>query len=80
MLVGYAAQTNSLGPASLLGGLFGYFTAYVEINASRPYKALLRGETGRHSPVAARFESILKGVVAAVLATAAFLLVRSVLG
>ena len=80
VLEGYAAQTNSQGPASLLGGHIGYFTAYVEINASRPYKALLRGETGRHSPVAARFESILKGVVAAGLATAAFLLVRSVLG
>lgn len=79
VLVGYAAQTNTLGVDSLAAGLFGFFTAYVEINASRPYRTLRRGPDGGSSAIAARLESILKGVVASVLAAAAFLLAFSLL-
>jgi len=77
VLVGYAVQTNSVDLVSLAGGLFGFSTAYIEINASRPYKALKKVPTGATSPVAARLESRLKGVVASVLAAAAFLLAFS---
>ncbi len=80
VLVGYAVQSNAVTPASLAGGLFGFFTAFVEINASRPYKALKKEMAGRESSVARRLESILKGVVASVLATALLLLVRAMSG
>ena len=75
VLVGFAAQTNAITLTSLAAGLFGFYTALVEINASRPYKALKRGG-GEDSSMARRLESVLKGVVAAVLATAIFLLAR----
>jgi hypothetical protein len=77
VLVGYAVQTNTVDLVSVTGGLFGFFTAYIEINASRPYKALMKDPRDASSPVAARLESILKGVVASVLAAALFLLVFS---
>jgi hypothetical protein len=78
VLAGYIVQTDGLSPASLAGGLFGFFTAYIEINASRPYKALRR--EGSPSPVVRNLESILKGVVATVIVTALFLLLLSVFG
>lgn len=74
ILVGYGVQTGTVDLVSLAGGLFGFFTAYIEINASRPYKALMRENDVATSQLAARFEAILKGVVATVLATAALLL------
>jgi len=79
VLVGYAVQTNGVSLVSLAGGLFGFFTAFVEINASRPYKALKQNPNEASSQMAARFESILKGVVASVLAAALFLLALSIL-
>jgi hypothetical protein len=80
VLAGFIVQTNSVGPTSLAAGLFGFFTAYVEISASRPYKVLKRDRATADSPIARRFEAVLKGVVAAVLAAALFLLIRSVAG
>jgi len=80
VLVGFVVQTGTVSVPSLAGGLFGFFTAYVETNASRPYKALKRQPGGAYSPVAARLESILKGVVATVLAMAALLFALAVLG
>ncbi len=80
VLVGYAVQSNSVTPASLAGGSFGFFTAFVEINASRPYKALKKETAESETAFARRLESILKGVVASVLATALLLLVRAVSG
>lgn len=74
VLVGFAVQTNGESLASLAGGLFGFFTAFVEINASRPYRGLRRAQDEASATLAARLESILKGVVASVLAAAAFLL------
>lgn len=79
VLVGFVVQTETITVPALAGGLFGFFTAFVEINASRPYKALKRQPGGASSPLAARFESILKGVVASVLAAAAFLLAMALL-
>ncbi len=79
VLVGFTVQTNTVTVPALAGGVFGFFTAYVEINASRPYKALKRQPGGATSSLAARFESILKGVVASVLAAAAFLLALALL-
>lgn len=80
VLAGFVVQTDGVSLVALAGGLFGFFTAFVEINASRPYKALKKEPGGAASPIASRFESILKGVVAAVLAAAAFLLALTVLG
>ena len=79
LLVGFVVQTGSVTVPALIAGLFGFFTAFVEINASRPYKALMRQPGGVYSPLAARLESILKGVVASVLSVAAFLLALAVL-
>jgi hypothetical protein len=78
VLVGYAVQTDSVSPASLAGALFGFSTAFIEINASRPYKALKK--EGRDPPTASRLEAILKGVVATVILTATLLLLRSLHG
>lgn len=80
VLAGYAVQTGTLSLPSLAAGLFGFSTAFIEINASRPYKDLKREPGGRHSPAASRLESILKGVVASVLVTALFLLLRALSG
>lgn len=80
VMVGFAVQTDGVSVASLAAGLFGFFTAFVEINASRPYNALKKEPGGTSSPMASRLESILKGVVASVLAAAAFLLVLATLG
>jgi hypothetical protein len=80
VLVGYAVQANVVDLVSVGGGLFGYFTALVEISASRPYKALKKQPEGRESPLAAKFETILKGVVASVLAAALFLLFLNFFG
>ncbi len=80
VLTGYAAQTGTLSLTSVAAGLFGFFTAFIEINASRPYKALKREPDGRGSPLASRLEAILKGVVASVLLTALFLLLRLAAG
>lgn len=73
-LVGFAVQTNGIGLASLGGGFFGFCTAFIEIRASRTYKALKKDPEARNSPHAAKLESILKGVVACVLGTALLLL------
>ena len=80
VLAGFMVQTDGLSWTSLAAGLFGFTTAFVEINASRPYKALKKGAAGDLTEVAARLEAILKGIVATVLVTAAFLLLRSVAG
>lgn len=79
VVVGFVVQTNTITLTPLAGGLFGFFTAFVEINASRPYKAFKKEPDGRSSPLASRFESILKGVVASVLAAALFLLALATL-
>jgi 4-hydroxybenzoate polyprenyltransferase len=79
VLAGFAVQTNTLSPIALVAGLFGFFTAFIEINASRPYKALKKELAGTSSPVASRLESILKGLVASVLTIAALLLVGAFL-
>lgn len=76
VVAGYAVQTGALTLVSLAAGLFGFFTAFIEISASRPYRALKR--QGREPEIAMRLEAVLKGVVAAVLATAAFLLLSSI--
>jgi len=80
VIAGFVVQTNLVSAASLAGGLFGFFTAFIEINASRPYKAMKKESGGASSPVASRLESILKGVVASVLAVAFFLLALDILG
>jgi hypothetical protein len=80
VLAGFMVQTDSLSPASLAGGFFGLFTAFVEISASRPYKSLKRQPGGATAPVTYRLESILKGIVATVLATAILLLIHAAYG
>lgn len=76
VIAGFVAQTNSLGLQALAGGAFGFTTAYVEANASRPYKALKR-RLGNPllTDSALRFERILKGVVASAISAAVFLVI-----
>ena len=74
LLAGFVVQSDAVTAPALIGGLFGFFTAFVEINASRPYKALKRQPGGAYPPLVKKLESILKGVVLSVLAAAAALL------
>ncbi len=80
VVAGYVLQTDGVSLTALAGGLFGFTTAFVEINASRPYKALKKDAGAFNSTQAARFESILKGIVLSVLAVAAILLLFRLLG
>lgn len=80
VLAGFVVQTNGLSWASLVAGLFGFTTAFVEINASRPYKALKKSTAGDSSQVAERLEAILKGIVTTVFAAVGFLILHSVFG
>lgn len=79
VIAGFVVQTDGIALTSLAGGLFGFLTAFVEISASRPYKELSR-EQGRRSPLASKLESVLKGIVSAVIATACLLLVLVLFG
>ena len=78
VLAGFVVQTNTVSFVSLAGALFGFATSSVEINASRPYRAMKRDPASAGSPVAARLEAVLKGIVATVIAAALFLLLHSV--
>ncbi len=80
VLAGYVAQANSVSLSSLAGASFGFFTAFVEISASRPYRALKRVRGGPQAALAARLESVLKGIVLSVLAVALLLFLRAVYG
>ena len=80
VLAGYIVQTNSIGLTSIGAGLFGFTTAFIEINASRPYKELKREAGNSSQALAAKLEAILKGVVATVVSAAAFLLLRAIVG
>ena len=73
-IAGYALQSGSLGLAGVGAGLFGFFTAKVEISASRPYKALKKGLYPSNPELANKLESVLKAIVASVLSAALFLL------
>ena len=76
VVAGYVLQTNSLGPLALAGAVLGFTTAFVEINASKPYKVLKRGTGDLRSPeLEKRLERILKGIVASVLGLALLLII-----
>jgi len=65
VLAGYVIQTNSISPAIVLVAAAMAALSLVEINASRPYKALKRstdGHTVEGRAQAAQFEVILKSV------------------
>jgi len=79
VLAGYVVQANTIDITSFSGGLFGLATAYVEANASRPYKLLKRKE-GSSDETVLRFERILKGVVGSVLSLALLLTLYRALG
>lgn len=75
VVAGFVLQTDSLSPLALVAAIFGFTTAYVEINASRPYKTLKQRPRDLLSAASERrFERVLKGVVASVM-TLALLLV-----
>jgi 4-hydroxybenzoate polyprenyltransferase len=80
VLAGYIVQTDNIGLTSVGAGLFGFTTAFVEINASRPYKELKKNPGNPSPALAARLEAILKGVVATVLMATVFLFLRSTFG
>ena len=73
VLAGFVVQTDAINFTALAGGLFGFFTALIEISASRPYKALKKDPASAGSSVASNLESILKGVVATVVMVAILL-------
>jgi hypothetical protein len=73
VLAGYVVQADSLSVGSITAGLFGFSTAYLEISASRPYKALKKLPGGADAPLARKFEQVLKAVVLTCLLAAAFL-------
>lgn len=65
VLAGYVIQTNSISPAIVLAAAAMAALSLVEINASRPYKALKRsadGQTVEGRAQAAQYEMILKSV------------------
>ena len=74
VLAGYALQGGFPGPAALAAGTFGFSTAYLEISASRPYKAMKKDPSLGTPGLAAKFERVLKSVVASVVAAAVTLL------
>lgn len=79
VLAGFVIQTNSLSFPALAASLFGFSTAFAEINASRPYKALKKlGPVAL--PETARFENILKALVAGNLAISLTLLAYRLVG
>ena len=80
VIAGFAVQTNTVTIVSLAGALFGFITAYVEINASRAYKIMMRDAATSKSTVSLRLETIMKGIVSGVLAAAFFLLLLALLG
>ena len=80
VLAGFIVQTDSLSLISLAGGFFGFFTSFVEISASRPYKALKRQPGGEAVQLTSKLESVLKGIVATVLTTAVILLIHAFFG
>ncbi len=76
VVAGYVLQTNSFGPLAVAGGLFGFSTAYVEVNGSKPYKDFKKRPPGQDSADhERRFERVLKGIVASVLTAAIALVV-----
>jgi hypothetical protein len=79
VVAGCVLQTDSLNPAGFAAGLFGFTTAFTEINASRPYKEAkqLAGEDAAR--YAKRFESVLKGLVLSVFAVALSLVLFRIL-
>lgn len=80
VLAGFVVQTNTLSLAPLAGGVFGFLTAYVEANASRPYKALRKSGIEGATQEARRFENILKGVSGTVVCAALLLAFLRFLG
>ncbi len=80
VIAGFVVQTDTVTVVSWAGGLFGFITAYVEINAARAYKAMMRDITTSGTPVALRLETIMKGIVSGVLAVAFFLLLLALFG
>lgn len=80
VVAGYVMQTNGLSIPALAGGLFGLATAYLEANASRPYKMLKSGAESQITEQAGRFEKILEGVVGSVLAIALAMVLLKVFG
>lgn len=78
VIAGYVLQTDRLGLTALLAGLFALVASYVQVNASRPYKAIKK-QSGTRLEEARRYERILKGVVGCSASLAvAMVLLRSV--
>lgn len=76
---GYVAQTNGISLAVLAAAIFALATSYLEITASRPYKAL-RMAPGAPVEQIRSFERILQAVVVCTVAVAAALLLLRAIG
>ncbi|MFO0699216.1 MAG: hypothetical protein U0236_08310 [Nitrospira sp.] len=87
VLAGYVLQTNRISPAALVIAISSGLLSLVEINASRPYKALKRhlvametAGTSEQQELLRRFETILKSVSVGVILLGTGLLVWRVSG
>ncbi|QKT04895.1 hypothetical protein HUS23_14325 [Ectothiorhodospiraceae bacterium 2226] len=76
VLAGYTLQTNALRPSVLLLALAAALFSLVQIRASRPYKALRRGETPPR-PAAQTLEGVLRAVSAGVITLGGALLLAA---
>ena len=92
VLAGFVIQSNTLNILVIAAGFFGFFTAYIEINASRPYREMrkldlsniqstihLEWLKSRINEDTKRYELILKSVVATVILVAVTLVLMRVL-
>lgn len=66
VIAGYVIQTNTLGVPALVGGAFGFATAYGEISTSRTYKSLKRDSSSAAVGRTNHYENILKCLVGGV--------------
>ncbi len=62
VLAGYVIQTNAVSISSFIVASAMALLSYVEINASRPYKAIKRSSESGDHVFQSRYEKILKGI------------------
>jgi hypothetical protein len=77
VIAGYVIQTNSIGIPALVGGAFGFATAYSEISTSKTYKSLKRDASPATIGKTSHYENVLKCLVGGVvLITVALVFLR----
>lgn len=76
LMAGYVIQTNTLSWLVVASSIAAWLTAYIEINASRPYKSIMRSlNKDKYGIVYLHYEYILKSIVLLVILVAAIMVV-----